>query len=55
MKESSKKEPLSKKAGHKIERLGEKLSKAGAGKLGSAVYRYGDKLEHSEDRKKGRS
>lgn len=47
-----KKEPLTKKAGDKIERLGEKISNAGAEKVGKAVYNAGNKLEHSQDNKK---
>ena len=46
-----KKEPLTKKAGDKIERLGEKGSDAGAKKLGNAIYKAGDKLEHVSDKK----
>ncbi len=44
-----KKEPLSKKAGDKIERLGEKVSNAGAHKIGNVISNAGDKLEHSQD------
>lgn len=47
-----KKEPLSKKAGGKIERFGEKISSAGAQKIGNAISRAGDKLEHSQDAKR---
>lgn len=47
-----KKEPLTKKAGDKIERLGEKVSNAGAQKIGNAISRAGDKLEHSQDDKR---
>ncbi len=48
-----KKDSLSKKAGDKIERVGEKISNAGAKKLGDAIYNAGDKLEHMNDDKKG--
>lgn len=47
-----KKEPLTKKAGDKLERFGEKVSKAGAQKIGNAISRAGDKLEHSQDAKR---
>ena len=46
------KEPFSKKAGNKIERLGDKISNAGADKIGEVVHKAGDKLEHSQDDKK---
>ncbi len=45
------KESFAHKAGDAIERLGEKVSKAGAKKLGDAITRAGDKLEHSQDDK----
>jgi len=44
-----KKQPLSKKAGEKIERFGEKVSNAGAQKVGNVISRAGEKLEHSQD------
>lgn len=47
-----KKEPMSKKAGDKIERLGDKVSNAGAHKIGNAISNAGDKLEHSQDPKR---
>lgn len=47
-----KKQPLTKKAGDKIERFGEKVSNAGAQKVGNAISRAGDKLEHSQDEKR---
>ena len=47
-----KKEPLTKKAGDKIEHLGQKISNAGAHKIGNAVSNAGDKLEHSQDPKR---
>lgn len=43
--------PLSKKVGDKIERAGQKISNAGATKVGSFISRMGDKLEHSSDPK----
>lgn len=45
-------ESLLHKAGDAIERVGEKLKDMGAEKLGQAVYRAGNKLEHSDDAKK---
>ena len=47
-----KKESLSKKVGDKLERAGEKISNAGAQRVGEAVYNAGDKLEHMNDKKK---
>lgn len=44
-------ESLSHKVGDKIERVGEKISEKGAGKLGSTISRAGDKIEHMNDRK----
>jgi hypothetical protein len=41
------KETLAHKAGDKIERLGEKVIKAGLPKTGKAIYNAGNKLEHS--------
>ena len=43
-------ESIGHKAGDAIERIGEKLKKSGADKIGQAVYDAGNKLEHSEDR-----
>ena len=43
--------PLSKKVGDKIERAGQKISDAGATKVGNFISRIGDKLEHSSDPK----
>lgn len=43
--------PLSKKVGDKIERAGQKISNAGATKVGNFISRMGDKLEHSSDPK----
>lgn len=44
-------ESLSHKVGDSIERLGEKVIKAGAEKLGRAIYNAGDKIEHMNDSK----
>jgi hypothetical protein len=46
-----KKENIARKVGDKIERLGEKISDAGAKGIGKAVYNAGNKLEHSMDDK----
>lgn len=43
--------PLSKKVGEKIEKAGQKISNAGATKVGSFISRMGDKLEHAGDHK----
>jgi hypothetical protein len=43
------KEPFTRKAGDKIERMGEKVSKAGLPKTGKAIYDAGNKIEHSKD------
>lgn len=43
--------PLSKKVGDKIERAGQKISNAGATKVGNFISKMGDKLEHSSDPK----
>tara|TARA_B110001454_G_scaffold219197_1_gene251428 strand:+ start:19452 stop:19646 length:195 start_codon:yes stop_codon:yes gene_type:complete len=46
------KESLSQKAGDMVERAGEKIKNAGAEKLGSAVYKAGNKLEHMDEKNK---
>ena len=51
MKEFNKKGTFSEQAGDKLERLGEKISDAGAKKIGKKVYDAGDKLEHANDNK----
>ena len=51
MKSNQPNAPLSKKVGNKIEDVGQKISNAGAGKIGAFVSRVGDKLEHSSDPK----
>jgi hypothetical protein len=44
-------ESVAHKAGDAIERVGEKITQAGAGKIGRLVSDAGDKLEHAgEDR-----
>jgi hypothetical protein len=48
---SDKKEGFAHKAGDKIERVGEKISNAGATNVGRAVYNAGNKIEHSQDGK----
>lgn len=48
----SKKESFSHKAGEVLERAGEKIKNAGAATIGNAVYKAGNKLEHSQDHKK---
>ncbi|MBC7371540.1 MAG: hypothetical protein H7326_08250 [Bdellovibrionaceae bacterium] len=45
------KKSVSHKVGNVIEKAGTKISQAGAEKLGKAVYKAGDKLEHSKDKK----
>jgi hypothetical protein len=49
------KKSMAEKAAHKvgdaIERVGQKIQDAGAGKAGRAVYNAGDKIEHSADKK----
>lgn len=49
---NSKKEGFAHKVGDSIERLGEKVSNAGATKIGNAIRNAGDKIEHSQDDKK---
>lgn len=48
---TNQKESISHKVGDSIERLGEKVIKAGAPKLGKAIYNAGDKIEHMNDDK----
>lgn len=43
---------LTHKTGDKIERLGEKLQRSGAEKLGKVVYNTGNKFEHLQDKGK---
>jgi hypothetical protein len=55
MKDSKKMKEQKKSAAHKVgdavERVGEKAAKMGATKTGKAIYRAGNKLEHSQDEK----
>jgi hypothetical protein len=46
-----KKEDVSHKIGDSIERLGEKITQAGAEKLGKTIYKAGNKIEHMNDDK----
>lgn len=46
---SADKDSLTHKTGDKIERAGEKISKAGLPKTGKAIYNIGNKLEHSKE------
>lgn len=48
----SNKEGWAHKAGDAVERVGQKISNAGATKTGKAIYDAGNKLEHSRDDKK---
>ena len=43
---------LTHKVGDRLERLGEKLKDKGYTKTGNAVYKTGNKIEHSRDNKK---
>ena len=43
---------LAHKTGDAIERVGQKISDAGATKTGKAIYNAGNKIEHSRDNKK---
>ena len=51
-KKSDTKPSLTRRLGDKIERVGEKLKDMGATKTGNAVYKVGNKIEHSKDSKK---
>lgn len=50
MEDVNKKGSFNKNLGDKIERLGEKISDAGATKIGRKIYQGGDKLEHKDDK-----
>lgn len=50
MKDVGKKSTFTQNLGDKIERLGEKISDAGATNIGQKIYRQGDKLEHKDDK-----
>jgi hypothetical protein len=47
----SSKESISHKAGDMLERTGEKIKNAGAEKIGKAIYKAGNKLEHRDEKK----
>jgi hypothetical protein len=47
----NKKGNISHKVGDFVERVGQKISDAGAKKVGRAIYNAGDKLEHSSENK----
>lgn len=51
----SSKDSISHKAGDMLERTGEKIKNAGADKIGNAVYKAGNKLEHHKDEKNKKS
>jgi hypothetical protein len=51
-KTTGQKESFTHKVGDTIERVGRKISNAGAEKLGDAVYKAGDKIEHMRDKKR---
>ncbi|MGE0526125.1 MAG: hypothetical protein AB7G93_05415 [Bdellovibrionales bacterium] len=46
---STRKEGIVQRIGDAIERVGEKLSRSGARRLGRKVYKVGDRVEHSQD------
>ncbi|OYZ23692.1 MAG: hypothetical protein B7Y39_03655 [Bdellovibrio sp. 28-41-41] len=48
----SSKESMSHKAGDMLERAGEKIKNAGAEKIGNAIYKAGNKLEHRDEKNK---
>jgi hypothetical protein len=50
MKDTAKKSTFTQNLGDKIERLGEKISDAGATKIGQKIYQSGNKLEHKDDK-----
>ena len=45
------KDSVSHKVGDKIERFGEKVTNAGAPKVGKVIYDAGNKIEHMNDDK----
>lgn len=51
---NGKKDNFTHKVGDAVERLGEKVSNAGAEKIGEKIYKTGNKIEHSQDSKKVR-
>lgn len=50
--EKSNNSSITHKVGNAIEGVGKKLKDMGAEKLGQAVHKAGDKIEHSRDNKK---
>lgn len=46
------KDDVAHKIGDMIERAGEKISNAGAERLGRSVYKVGNKIEHMTDKRK---
>ena len=48
---NQKDEGLAHKVGDTVEKLGEKITRAGAAKVGKFVYDTGDKIEHMNDKK----
>ena len=50
--EQNKSNKVSHKVGDTIEKVGQKISDAGANRVGNAIYNSGDKIEHSSDNKK---
>ena len=51
-KTADQKESVSHKVGDRIEKMGQKISNAGAEKLGEAIKNAGDKIEHMNDKKR---
>lgn len=45
------KKSITAKLGDAVERVGEKISQAGAPTIGNAISNAGDKLEHAQDNK----
>ena len=48
---NNKKEGIAHKVGETIEKLGQKISSAGASKIGKAISDAGDKIEHMNEEK----
>ena len=55
MKATTRKVSFTHKLGDAIERIGEVVSKTGATRLGSAIYNFGNKVEHKDDQMLGRN
>lgn len=49
MKDITRKAGFSRKLGDAIERIGERLTRMGATRLGNKVYNAGDRIEHKDD------